>query len=112
MALLRRTIRASLALASLVATGGAAPGPCPGDRLPEIGDGGECFLVPVDRAGSLWMAGTTGVVAHHAPDGPLGDSHGTVAARPGETWHGQGGFRDHDLGPTSNLTDGVSVTIP
>ena len=36
---------------------------------------------------------------------------GCVAIQPGETWNFQLWFRDVNPGPTSNFTDGVSITF-
>ncbi len=36
---------------------------------------------------------------------------GPVAIQPGETWFFQAWFRDHNPTPTSNFSDGISITF-
>ncbi len=61
--------------------------------------------------GSLGSSGAGGSLSFSLdlPNTPMG--LGTVAVMAGETWHYQCWFRDLDAGvPSSNLTDGLSVT--
>ena len=81
------------------------------------------FTQPPGAQGSLCLGGAIGRHSGHVMNtGAAGTFElvvdltalptpgGPYAVQAGETWNWQGWFRDANPGPTSNFTDGVSIT--
>lgn len=75
------------------------------------GEGNLCLGGTIGRYAEVWSVPADGRVLRTVDLEAIPTPFGTVAAVPGETWHWQAWHRDHHPGPTSNLTDGLAVTI-
>ena len=83
----------------------------------------QAFVQPPGSSGNLCLGGSigrytaavgdTGAAGELVLDVDLGHlpTHPPAAVQPGETWNWQAWFRDTAAGPTSNFTDGLSVTF-
>ena len=60
---------------------------------------------------SVWIAPPDGQVEAPIDLASIPTPGGTTAVLAGETWNWQAWFRDTNPGPTSNFTDGVSITF-
>ena len=82
--------------------------------VPFIGgsSGTLCIGGGVGRyAGDVQVAGSDGRAGLTIDTAAIPTPTGALAVQPGDTWHWQAWFRDFDLTPTSNLTDGVAVSF-
>ncbi len=85
-------------------------------NVPNVGGGQGtlCLGGPIGRffgEGQVRIAGADGSAALQLNLNVLPQPTGSVAGVAGETWSFQAWYRDANPGPTSNLTDGVEVTL-
>lgn len=73
--------------------------------------GNLCLGGTIGRFGaSLQSTGTDGTM-HFQVDTDYLPLHPPQKFQPGETWHFQGWYRDHNPTSTSNFTDGLAITF-
>ncbi len=81
------------------------------DPLLAGGEGNLCLGSPLGRfLNSVQNATDEGVMAHRIDMQSIPLSL-NVSAQPGETWYFQAWYRDNNSGATSNLTDGLAITL-
>lgn len=75
------------------------------------GQGTLCVVGSVGRFEPALLVGPDGAAEVEVDADALPQPGAPVAVQPGETWHFQTWFLDSNPGPTSNLTDAVSITF-
>lgn len=81
---------------------------------PLASQGDLCLAGPVTRfvgPNQVRSSGSWGSMPLRVDLTALPQGAGTVAVQPGETWHFQAWFRDANPGPTTNLTNSLSITF-
>ncbi|MCP3917295.1 MAG: hypothetical protein GY711_17250 [bacterium] len=80
---------------------------------PPLSNGVVCLAGNIGRFNEPQQVGQSGAQGRFELDVDLSNIpvNPPTAVVPGDTWHFQAWFRDLDPGPTSNFTDGVSVTL-
>lgn len=83
----------------------------PGGSQGDLCLGGAIGRFAGIRGYSVATASTSGCATLDFSPGQVPTPQGLVAALPGETWNFQAWYRDANPNPTSNFTDGLSLTF-